>query len=106
MKYSHSFVFGLAVLLAFPISQSAEAKKAKPSSLKCSVVSKQVKKKGLHYAFARNKADRKGGYACGHSWGYPSVSAARKEALRFCLREEKIPPPIGVRGTCRIIFSK
>jgi hypothetical protein len=106
MNFSRSFVFGLAVLLAFPIAQNAEAKKLKPSTLKCSAVSKQLKKKGLHYAFARNKADRKGGYACGHSWGYASVSIARKEALRFCLREEKIPPPIGIRGTCRIIFSK
>jgi hypothetical protein len=90
----------LTLLLSAAAVQPVQA--AKPSVKKCSAEAKAVPKRGKHWAYASNSKARNGSRACGFAWGQASIAEARRKALYFCRREEKIPPPVGIKGTCRI----
>jgi hypothetical protein len=94
----------LLVVLLLAVTVLLEASSIQPAHAEnCASLFANKFKKDKHWkAFAENKKDKRGGYACGGSYQYSTKSEAVKFALLECRRWER-KYQRGIKGTCRIV---
>jgi hypothetical protein len=92
------------VVLLLAVTVLSEASSIQPAHAEncASLFANQFKKDKHWKAFAENKKDNRGGYACGGSYGYSTKNEAVKYALLRCRQWEK-KTQRGIKGTCRIV---